>query len=142
MRHGRERDGEESLSELFWSVGRRLRKSSADTLADWDVTPSQSRALRVLSWHGAVRLSALSERLHIAPRSGTEVVDGLEAKGLVARRPDPADRRATLVALTEQGVAVTRAIRSARAAEAERLFGRLTGSERAALTRILGKLRD
>jgi DNA-binding MarR family transcriptional regulator len=42
-----------------------------------------------------MRLSELSEHLHIAPRSATEVVDALESRGLVRRRPDPDDRRAT-----------------------------------------------
>lgn len=44
-----------------------------------------------------VRNSHLAERLHIAAHSTTEVVDQLEAKELVIRTPDPADRRATLI---------------------------------------------
>ena len=50
-----------------------------------------------------MRSSELAQHLHIAPRSATEVVDALEAKGLVARSPDPSDRRATLVSLTDRG---------------------------------------
>ncbi|MDD0859754.1 MarR family transcriptional regulator [Arthrobacter alpinus] len=42
---------------------------------------------------GDVRLKDLAERLRIAPRSATEVVDQLEAKGLVRREADPSDRR-------------------------------------------------
>ena len=48
-----------------------------------------------------MRPSVLAERLHIAARSATEVVDALEARGLVERAPDPDDRRATLVRPTE-----------------------------------------
>ena len=44
-----------------------------------------------------MRPSVLAERLHIAARSATEVVDALEERGLVERGPDPDDRRATLV---------------------------------------------
>ena len=36
-----------------------------------------------------MRPSVLAERLRIAPRSATEVVDALEARGLVERGPDP-----------------------------------------------------
>lgn len=36
-----------------------------------------------------IRLKDLAERLRIAPRSATEVVDQLEVKGLVRRDPDP-----------------------------------------------------
>ena len=43
-----------------------------------------------------MRLSELSDHLHIALRSANEVEDALESRGLVQRRPDPGDRRATL----------------------------------------------
>ena len=135
-----ERD--EVLPDLFWSVARRLRGASRDALAPWDITPGSLRALRVLSHHGSMRLSELSDHLQIAPRSTTEVVDALEARGLVRRRPDPGDRRATLAELTEQGASVLDAIRAARGSEAERVFGRLTEADRANLARILAKLRE
>ncbi|MGH3849002.1 MAG: MarR family winged helix-turn-helix transcriptional regulator, partial [Pseudonocardiaceae bacterium] len=123
-------DDDETLSEAFWGVARQLRQLSRETLAPWDVSPSQSRPLGVLMSHGVMRLSELSEHLHIAPRSATEVVDGLEQRGLVERRPDPNDRRATLVALTDQGTKVGAAIQAARSAEAERFFGELSASDR------------
>jgi DNA-binding MarR family transcriptional regulator len=130
------------LSEAFWSVARQLRDTSQETLAPWDITPSHLRALRVLRRHGMMRLSELSDHLHIAPRSTTEVVDALESRGLVQRRPDPGDRRATLVEVTEHGASVLDAIRAARGTEAERVFGRLSQTDRAHLARILRKLRD
>jgi DNA-binding MarR family transcriptional regulator len=134
--------GDETLSEAFRSVARQLRDTSQDFLAPWDISPSQLRALRVLSRHGAMRLSELSGHLHIAARSTTEVVDALEARGLAGRRPDPGDRRATLVEVTEHGAGVLDAIREARGTEAERFFDRLSRTDRAHLARILRKLRD
>lgn len=89
-----------------------------------------------------MRLSALAEHLRIAPRSATEVVDDLQQQGLALRSPDPADRRATLVALSEQGVATASAIHAARTAEGERLFAVLEPADRAELTRLLRVLRD
>jgi len=133
---------DETLAEAFWSVARQLRDTSQETLAPWDITPSHLRALRVLKRHGIMRLSELSDHLHIAPRSTTEVVDALESRGLVQRRPDPGDRRATLVEVTEDGASVLDAIRAARGTEAERVFGRLSQTDRAHLARILRKLRD
>jgi DNA-binding MarR family transcriptional regulator len=127
------------LSEAFWSVARQLRGTSQEALAPWDITPSHLRALRMLSRHGAMRLSELSDHLNIAPRSATEVADALQARGLAERRPDPGDRRATLVEMTGHGAAVLGAIRGS---EAERVFGRLTPADRAELARILRKLRD
>lgn len=132
----------EPLSEIFWAVARRLRETSQETLAPWDITPAHLRALRTLGHHGSMRLSELSGRLHIAPRSATEVVDALESRGLVRRRADPDDRRATLVEVTEHGADVMAAIRAARGTDVERLFGQLSPADRADLARILGQLRD
>jgi DNA-binding MarR family transcriptional regulator len=134
-------DEEETLSDTFWGVAHQLRHLRRETLAPWDIAPSHSRALGVLTRHGAMRLSELSDRLHIAARSTTEVVDGLQDRGLVERRPDPQDRRATLVALTEEGTRVGQAIRSSRDAEAEAYFSVLSEAERTDLTGILRKLR-
>jgi DNA-binding MarR family transcriptional regulator len=131
---------DESLADAFLSVSRRLRETSQETLAPWDISPSQFRALRVLNHHGAIRLSDLSGRLHIAPRSATEVVDALESRALVERRPDPSDRRATLAELTGHGTGVLRAIRAARGTEAERVFDRLSPADRDHLARILRQL--
>lgn len=138
----RDTDGDETLSEAFWSVARQLRHTSQETLVPWDITPSHLRALRVLMRHGVMRLSELSDHLHIAARSTTEVVDALETRGLLERRPDPDDRRATLVALTEHGTNVLDAISAARGTETERAFGQLSQADRTHLARILRKLRD
>jgi DNA-binding MarR family transcriptional regulator len=134
--------GEESLSDAFWAVARQLRETSQETLAPWDITPAQFRALRVLRRHGVMRLSALSDRLKIAARSTTEVIDALQARDLAGRRPDPDDRRATLVELTEHGLQVLDGIWAARGSEAERVFDRLTPADRTTLAAILRKLRD
>src|SRR3954454_7356798 len=112
-----EPDDDDDLSELFWRVARQLRHGGKETLDRLDVTPGQARALGVLTRHGLMRLSELSEHLRIAPRSTTEVVDGLQERGLVLRRPDPGDRRATLIEPTGSGAEVGKAIQAARDAE-------------------------
>jgi DNA-binding MarR family transcriptional regulator len=135
-------DADETLSEAFMSVARQLRGTSQATLAPWDITLAQLRALRVLGHHGTQRMSELSEHLRIAARSTTEVVEALESRGLVDRRPDPADGRATLAGLTPEGSRVLSAIRAAKGTEAERTFDRLSAEDKAHLARILAKLRD
>jgi DNA-binding MarR family transcriptional regulator len=134
--------GDESLADAFGAVARQLRERSAETLAPWDITPAHLRALRTLARHETMRLSELSDRLQIAPRTATEVVDALQAGGLVRRRADPADRRAVLVEVTERGADMLAEIRAARGTEAGRIFGRLGPDDRAELARILGQLRD
>ena len=133
--------GDESLADAFGAVARQLREKSAETLAPWDITPAYLRALRTLARYETMRLSELSDRLQIAPRTATEFVDALQARGLVRRRADPADRRAILVEVTERGAGMLAEIRATRGTEAGRIFGRLGPADRAELARILSKLR-
>jgi DNA-binding MarR family transcriptional regulator len=139
--HDADPDRDETLSETFWAVARRLRELNREALAPWDVTPSQFRAIGVLSRHGTMRQGELAEHLRIAPRSTTEVVDDLQERGLVERAPDPKDRRATLVGLTQKGTELVDAIRTARHAGSEGFFAGLDDQDRAELTRILTRLR-
>ncbi len=138
----------DSLGEAFGAVARRLRMAAMAALAQHDVTPSQVRAIRVLAAqeggpeNRGVRSKDLAERLKIAPRSATEVVDALEQKGLVRRSPDPGDRRATLVSLTDRGHALAEEVRRTRGVASEQLLERLTPTDRADLARILRKLQD
>lgn len=131
---------DDSLSDAFRAVGRRMREASREALSPWDVTPAQARALGTLLRTDPQRVGDLAQRLRIAARSATEVVDALEDRGLVARTSDPADRRATLVAATTEGAEVGDAIRAARAAEAESVFRVLSDDDRAHLARILALL--
>ncbi|PZS34419.1 MAG: MarR family transcriptional regulator [Pseudonocardiales bacterium] len=130
---------DETLMESFWQVARQVRQMSMQALAPWDITPSHARAMGVLTRHGVIRLSELSDHLRIAARTATEVVDALEERGFVQRQGDPEDRRATLVSLTDEGRRVSDAIRATRAAEAERFFGTLSAADQAHLSRILRK---
>jgi DNA-binding MarR family transcriptional regulator len=133
----------DSLGEQFGAVARRLRAASMTSLSAWDVTPSQMRTIRTLTAHdGGMRSSELAHHLHIAPRSATEVIDALEAKGLVRRSPDPTDRRATLVTLTPRGTELMEEVRRARGLESERLFERLSPTDRNHLARILRRLQS
>jgi len=59
--------------------------------------------LLLFSRTGSLPLSRVGSRLQVHPASVTNAVDRLEAKGLVRRRPHPADRRATLAEITEAG---------------------------------------
>lgn len=132
---------DDSLAELLGAVARALRHRQRAELAGFAVTPSQARAIGVLRRHGTMRPSDLAAHLRIAPRSVTEVVDDLQGRGLVVRAPDPGDRRATLVTLTEDGVRTAAQLRSAQARAAAGWFARLDDADRTDLTRILRALR-
>lgn len=90
--------------------------------------------------HESMRLKDLAERLRIAPRSATEVVDQLEAKGLVRREADPSDRRATLIVATESGHQLFNDVSAERREQSQEYFSKLDPNEQAELARLLGKL--
>jgi DNA-binding MarR family transcriptional regulator len=150
------------LGNLFHAAFRGLRRGWMEQLSPWGLTPHQWRALQAAGHHdgelhgvelqagepgadggssgGGLRLKELAERLRIAPRSATEVVDQLEAKGLVERRPDPADRRATRVFLTPTGRQLHAEVAAARREQSERYFAALSPADRAELARLLERL--
>jgi DNA-binding MarR family transcriptional regulator len=70
----------------------------------------------------------------------TNRIDRVEALGLVERRPDPSDRRGTLVALTAEGRNTVDAAVVAHLANEERLLIALSPAERGTLARLLRKL--
>lgn len=130
------------LGDLVMRVARALRRRGADAMEPWNVAPHQARALKVIGRHEPIRPGELAGHLRVAPRSVTDVVDALEARGLLAREPDPSDRRATVLALTASGRQLVEEIGSARRADADTYFARLSASDRASLQRILRTLDD
>lgn len=143
-----------ALGDLMHSAFRGLRKRWMEQLAPFDLTPHQFRALSVVARAGrgpgqgaesgddeaGLRLKELAERLHIAPRSATEVIDHLTAKGLVERRAHPTDRRATLLSLTAEGRRLRDTVLADRKREAGEFFSVLDDADRTELARILAKL--
>lgn len=69
-----------------------------------------------------------------------DVLDDLQARGLIKREADPADRRARLLATTVKGRRLRDQVRRAIRREEERLLASLPAGERAALLRALQRL--
>lgn len=130
-------DRRPETGDLVMALARRVRRATLDALATWDVTPSQSRALRVVADAGGIRPSTLAETLRIAARSATEVVDALEDRGWVRRSPDPGDRRATVLTLTEEGRELVDHVDVARREASQQALAVLTPAQRRTLHDIL-----
>jgi DNA-binding MarR family transcriptional regulator len=137
-----DRDTAAQIADLIARTNRRLRRCAGDELRELGVTPGQFRVLRLLGRVGEVRISELARRLDIVPRSATSVLDDLEGLALIRRRPDPSDRRATLVSLTDAGQQVVGAVRESRQARMAELVDRLTSEDRDELIRLLQTLAD
>src|SRR5216683_3971774 len=109
-------------------------------LADVGLSLPKLAALHQLSQAGdSLPLGQLAERLACVKSNVTQLVDRLEADGLVSRAPDPGDRRSRLAVITPAGRdAYEQGSRIHREAERE-LFGALSDAESAALGDIIDK---
>lgn len=67
----------------------------------YHLTGPRLRLLSVVAETGKIRMNELADKLGIKARTVTDFVDALEQDKLLVRLPDPTDRRATLVQLTE-----------------------------------------
>lgn len=115
-------------------------------LAEGGLTMARAELLWRLRGRGSMTQRQLSQELRCTPRNVTGLVDGLEASGLVERRPHPTDRRATLVALTGAGSVVVGTMDKGYRQTATELFEDFDDAELAAfsegLGRVLEHLRD
>lgn len=96
-------DTSESVTFAVFDLVRllRLEIEAEIAAAGLPVTPAEARILSALRWIGPSRQHVLADRLGISRMNATDLIDRLEARGLVARTPDPDDRRAKQVALTD-----------------------------------------
>lgn len=132
----------ENTGDLLQTAARSLRRRYGAAMAEWDIAPGQARALRLIHELEGPRLSVIAERLRMAPRSATEVVDALESRGLVVRTPDPSDRRATCVTITDDGVRMCGRIDEARASAGQAFLAGMSSRDRSELDRLLHLLVD
>jgi len=86
--------------------------------------------------------SQLAELCSVTKATMTGLVDGLEREGLVARHPDPDDRRATFVGLSPKGRALLDEMLPPHFARVSALMHDLTPDERTTLIQLMGKVRS
>jgi DNA-binding MarR family transcriptional regulator len=87
-------------------------------------------------------MRALADELGLTPRNITDAVDALENEGLVRRAAHPTDRRATLVELTDAGVATAEKELLPRQTVIGDLFNELSEAEQLRLSELLDRLAD
>jgi DNA-binding MarR family transcriptional regulator len=138
-----------------WGVGPRLGKRltyllkralldledlHAEHLAPVGVSGRELGVLLLLDGGDPLSQQEAAGRLRVDRTSMVALLDGLEAKGLVARRPDTGDRRRNVLELTAHGrTALARALRASDEAERQLLAGP-DDAESAQLRTLLARL--
>ena len=97
-------DTGDEIVDAVLAVAHQIRRAVNETLvAHAGLTLPRLKVLQLVATAGPLRPRDVADYVHVAPRTVTETVDGLEADGLVARTVHPTDRRAVLLVLTDAG---------------------------------------
>ncbi|GAA2653751.1 MarR family winged helix-turn-helix transcriptional regulator [Streptomyces lunalinharesii] len=107
-----------------------------------DLTPSRLAALAALAAHGPLRIGELAARMNITLSTTSRMVDQLDGSGWIARRPDPADQRASLISLNDAGRALLNAVRRETAGVLAEEIGRLDAARQRRLHGALPALEE
>ncbi|WP_328771917.1 MarR family winged helix-turn-helix transcriptional regulator [Streptomyces sp. NBC_00286] len=121
--------------DLIGTVVARYHEEYDDAAAEHALTGAQARLLSLLSLE-PLPMRRLAQKLKCEPSNVTGIVDRLESRGLVERRPDPGDRRVKLAAVTDEGRRVARGLRESLHFAREPL-AELSRDERLALRDLL-----
>jgi DNA-binding MarR family transcriptional regulator len=95
------RTGHDVVDAILYAA-HRIRNAADASLRECGLSLSGYKLMKALE-NSDCSMREISEILHVSPRTVTDIIDGLEARGLVARCPHPADRRVTLLRLTTDG---------------------------------------
>lgn len=122
------------LNGLLVAAGDELARPAGQTSARWQV-------LGIIE-HGPATVAQVARALGLARQSVQRVADLLEQDGLAAYIPNPADRRADLLQLTEAGHAALRTIQTAQRTWANALGAEVGEDELRRASEVLGRVME
>lgn len=124
--------------ELIGTIVARYHEEYEEAAAEHALTGAQARVLGLLAQE-PLPMRRIAERLKCEPSNITGIVDRLETRRLVERRPDPADRRIKLAAPTAEGRATVERLRDSLDFAREPLAA-LSEAERTTLRDLLRRM--
>lgn len=104
--------------------------------------PRLAALQRLVDAGGSLPLGQLADRLACVKSNVTQLVDRLEAEGLVTRSPDPEDKRSRLAIITDAGRRIHQDGAKIQRQVEEELFATLTVDDAARLQEIVAKLKS
>ena len=131
------------FGRLNEAAERVMREHMSPVFAQMGLQPGEFDVLATLRRSGkpyTLSPTQLYEATMISSGGMTDRIDRLERAGLVARRPDPKDRRGKLIVLTEPGKRLIDEMIGRHVANEERLLLSLTETEQHTLDALLKKL--
>jgi len=132
----------EDLADAFFAVSHALKRNVNARVQHTGLSLARLRVLFQLAERPSIRIGELSQCVDVAPRTMTSTIEAMERDGLVTRRPDPNDGRATVVAITDAGRDSFAEGRRLHASVIADLFETLDGPQRRALAEALDRLHE
>jgi len=137
-----QKSGDSHPAFLLAQVGAYAASKFAERLAVLSFTPPDAGILRLLRTDAGVSQQEMAAKLGIHPSRLVAVLDELETRDLVERRPNPDDRRQYALHLTEKGTQALGQIGQAARQHQETLCAALSPEEREDLAKLLRKIAD
>ncbi len=131
----------DNLGQMLSDVSRLLRRAFDERARGIGVTRPQWQVLTILGRHEGINQGGLAELLEVEPITLCRMVDRLQEAGLVERRPDPSDRRAWRLFLSEKANALLAELRPFALGLFDESMNGLTPAERDQLLEMLGRIR-
>ncbi|HEY7488341.1 MAG TPA: MarR family transcriptional regulator [Streptosporangiaceae bacterium] len=133
-------DGRPDLAAMMVPLARALVAAELPVLRAHDISMWAYSVLLRLDERPVRNQSALAQTIGADKTRIIAVLDDLQERGLIERRPDPADRRAHLLSLTPEGRRVRDSVQAGIRRREERLLARLPADDRVGLLRALQAL--
>jgi DNA-binding MarR family transcriptional regulator len=134
-------DDRRHIGFLIADVARMMRATFDRRVRRLGLTRSQWLVLSRLHRHPGISQSELADMLEVERATAGRMVDRLEARGWLVRRPDPADRRINRLFLTEEAGAVQAEMGLIAEALIDDALAALAPGERAALTGMMERVK-
>ncbi len=119
-----------TLAFLLSQVGIHASRRFAERIAEVDLNPPLFRILNLIDAAEGQSQQAIGERIQVPPSRMVGLVDELEQRGLVERRPNPSDRRVRALYLTRKGRNTLARGREIASAHEEELTRGMSGTQR------------
>ena len=131
-----------SVAFLLSQVGIHASQRFARRIAEIDLQPPQFRVMNMVDAVEGRSQQAIAETIGAPPSRMVAIVDELEARGLIERRPHPGDRRVHALYLTAAGRRLLARGRKIALEHEEELMKGLSAADRRRLVALLQKVVD
>jgi len=131
-----------SVAFLLTQVGSRAAQEFGKRLAPLGFIPPDAGILRLLGRSPGISQQELARRLDMHASRLVAIIDALEKRAMVIRKPNPEDRRLYSLELTDRGRESLAAIGRVAREHDDAICAGLDPSERAQLATVLGKLAE